>query len=412
MLERHLQRRMDSSGIKKAIKDLTIDEYYALLSADDDRVTLADPIRQPLPAMFNEDLILPPAYGATCIKSKYITPENFAEFTKSVRDQPLLTEFARDPVFLNADIDTWCREYGRRVEYLSRASFSRALGVPYEPKSRKRLSSSHDEDSENQWDEAGHERPPAQVNQHKRPRANGASFKYKRIPPAVTNSNPVAEREKTQSPERESTPTFDLGEGAAHGEEDPWAVEPGESSIPQDHHQQPSDFDQEDADGDKLDARQSYNDRGSIHMTKNYGQSFDGLNDQSRAPKKQDSGYVSGRSSYTSNTGKHSNGVYVDGKYGHNHSLNQGNVGQRLRQSHSQDNLALESPMSSDSELFRAGASPLTPGPTELLNSGHALPLLDQAKSIKQGPQRQVDDVTPRLKRRQPHVEAAYSRRW
>lgn len=265
MLERLLKRRMESSGITKATQDLTAEEYYALLS-DDEQTIAVDPIGQPLPHTFNDDVILPPAYGATCATSKYITPDNAAEFTKSVRHQQLLSEFARDPVFLRADLDTWHREYGRRVEHLSRASFLRTHGTPGEPRSRKRQSSSYDDESsaESRSGEGNQERPLPQVIQNKRPRVNGAGFKYKRLQ-AVENSNPAPERDTTPSVGREPTPTFDLGGGTPNGEADPWAIEPGEGAIREDHHQQPSERVQGNVNGHNFGsstgARQSYNNR-------------------------------------------------------------------------------------------------------------------------------------------------------
>lgn len=84
---------------------------------------------------------------------------------------------------------------------------------------------------------------------------------------------------------------------------------------------------------------------------------------------------------------------------------------------------ALDSPSSDDSGHFRLGAgaaphevqnngahqgsSPLTPTSAE--GGVHENTVLQERKAVKKlAPLRQVDDVTPKLKRRQPKVADAY----
>jgi len=57
------------------------------------------------------------------------------------------------------------------------------------------------------------------------------------------------------------------------------------------------------------------------------------------------------------------------------------------------------------------GSSPLTPTSAEPLGHDIQKPH-ERSNRRKPEPLRQVDDVTPKLKRRQPKVADAYSRRW
>lgn len=122
---------------------------------------------------------------------------------------------------------------------------------------------------------------------------------------------------------------------------------------------------------------------------------------QAQAPKRQDSGYVSARSSYSSSSNGN-NASNTENPHGGRNGHHQTNSGQRSRQSHDQGGQITESPISSDSDHLRHGNSPLTPVSMELLGQT-TRPLKGVLK----------DDCTrvhvlPRIKRRQPEVEAAY----
>lgn len=45
-----------------------------------------DPIAAPLPALYSEDVMIPPAFDAKALKSRYITPRNVDDFAQSVRE--------------------------------------------------------------------------------------------------------------------------------------------------------------------------------------------------------------------------------------------------------------------------------------------------------------------------------------
>ncbi|CAP65357.1 uncharacterized protein PODANS_6_8680 [Podospora anserina S mat+] len=59
----------------------------------------ADPVGIPLPFHFTEDPTIPPAYNATCIKSKYFNEYDLMDFCKSVRDKEEWERLKNDPIF-------------------------------------------------------------------------------------------------------------------------------------------------------------------------------------------------------------------------------------------------------------------------------------------------------------------------
>ncbi|KAK0672614.1 hypothetical protein QBC41DRAFT_334333 [Cercophora samala] len=59
----------------------------------------ADPVGIPLPFHFTEDPTIPPAYDATCIKSKFFNAYDLMDFCKSVRDKEEWKRLKDDPVF-------------------------------------------------------------------------------------------------------------------------------------------------------------------------------------------------------------------------------------------------------------------------------------------------------------------------
>lgn len=60
---------------------------------------LADPIGRPLPAEWNDDPTIPPAYNAKGIVSEFFNVDNADEFCRSVRDTPHWDQLRFDPSF-------------------------------------------------------------------------------------------------------------------------------------------------------------------------------------------------------------------------------------------------------------------------------------------------------------------------
>lgn len=60
-----------------------------------------DPIGEPLPSEYSDDIMLPPAYDAIGVKSKYITLANLDDFALSVRDTDNWQRYKLNPFFLD-----------------------------------------------------------------------------------------------------------------------------------------------------------------------------------------------------------------------------------------------------------------------------------------------------------------------
>ncbi|KAK8119204.1 uncharacterized protein PG998_003830 [Apiospora kogelbergensis] len=62
-----------------------------------------DPIAEPLPAVWTDDIMLPPAYNATGVKSAYITPENKDDFASGVRNTDMWSRYKHHCLFLKPE---------------------------------------------------------------------------------------------------------------------------------------------------------------------------------------------------------------------------------------------------------------------------------------------------------------------
>ncbi|KAI1856815.1 hypothetical protein JX265_011456 [Neoarthrinium moseri] len=60
----------------------------------------ADAIAEPLPGDYSEDILLPPAFDAKCVKSKYATSANLDDFALSIRDTNQWSKYRQHPAFL------------------------------------------------------------------------------------------------------------------------------------------------------------------------------------------------------------------------------------------------------------------------------------------------------------------------
>ncbi|KAH8198819.1 hypothetical protein TruAng_006987 [Truncatella angustata] len=60
----------------------------------------ADPIAEPLPGEYSEQIMLPPAFDVKGVKSKYITSANLDDFALSVRDTNQWNKYRNHPAFL------------------------------------------------------------------------------------------------------------------------------------------------------------------------------------------------------------------------------------------------------------------------------------------------------------------------
>lgn len=78
-----------------------------------------DPIAEPLPIEWTDDIMLPPPYNAPGVKSAYVTPENKDDFALGVRDTDQWAQYKHHIAFLDPEnitipcIDTYMTEVKR-----------------------------------------------------------------------------------------------------------------------------------------------------------------------------------------------------------------------------------------------------------------------------------------------------------
>ncbi|OTB13929.1 hypothetical protein K445DRAFT_13301 [Daldinia sp. EC12] len=88
--------------------DTTKDESNEDLSWDERTIFLelppsskVDPIAAPLPTQYFEDIMIPPAFDAKALKSRYITPRNIDDFAQSIRETRDWQIMKHHPLFLD-----------------------------------------------------------------------------------------------------------------------------------------------------------------------------------------------------------------------------------------------------------------------------------------------------------------------
>jgi hypothetical protein len=188
----------------------------------------ADPIGRPLPTVYDEEPILPPAYNANGIICKYVRPNNLEIFARDIRFSLHWPSVKTDPVFSNIaygfllipldDIGSWIQQRQNRQVLSELAqddgqlSPSRNGAWPEEREDDKRPISQEVflEPEMGRIYQASQE-PPKDVE----------SSEFGRIDRVGT---PAVERSSTPAFGRSGTPSF----GA---DDDAWAPQPGEGQV-------------------------------------------------------------------------------------------------------------------------------------------------------------------------------------
>lgn len=105
-----------STTLDKESEDSSWDERTIFM--DPPSTVKVDPIAAPLPTQYSEDVMIPPAFDAKAIKSRYITPRNVDDFAQSARETRDWQVMQHHPVFL--DPEEICIEklgdYDRAIE--------------------------------------------------------------------------------------------------------------------------------------------------------------------------------------------------------------------------------------------------------------------------------------------------------
>ncbi|KAJ0158664.1 hypothetical protein CTA2_11114 [Colletotrichum tanaceti] len=79
-----------------------------MIFKETDKPHQPDPIAKPLPGPdgYHDNIMLPPAWNATCIQSDFITEENLAEFSRPVRETERFASLQLDPAFWRSPVDS------------------------------------------------------------------------------------------------------------------------------------------------------------------------------------------------------------------------------------------------------------------------------------------------------------------
>ncbi|CCF40828.1 hypothetical protein CH063_11296 [Colletotrichum higginsianum] len=79
-----------------------------MIFKETDKPHQPDPIAKPLPGPegYHDNIMLPPAWNATCIQSEFVTEENLVEFSRPVRETERFVSLQLDPAFWRSPVDS------------------------------------------------------------------------------------------------------------------------------------------------------------------------------------------------------------------------------------------------------------------------------------------------------------------
>ncbi|KAI1767283.1 hypothetical protein GGR53DRAFT_137453 [Hypoxylon sp. FL1150] len=81
--------------------DEDLDWIERTIFMDPPSTAQVDPIAAPLPTQYSEDVMIPPAFDAKALKSRYITPRNIDDFAQSIRETRNWQVMQHHPAFLD-----------------------------------------------------------------------------------------------------------------------------------------------------------------------------------------------------------------------------------------------------------------------------------------------------------------------
>lgn len=188
----------------------------------------ADPIGRPLPDVYDEEPILPPAYNANAIVCKYARPNNLEVFTRGIRYSLHWPSVKADPVFNDIaygsplialdDIGSWIQQRQQRHVLSELAQDGSQPSPSHEPAW-----------SEEQEDDKPHISPEVFLE----PELSGIHQAPQR-PPRDLYRNDSAGHDRAGTPVvgGSSTPAFGRSGTPSFGaEDDAWAPQPGEGQV-------------------------------------------------------------------------------------------------------------------------------------------------------------------------------------
>jgi hypothetical protein len=184
----------------------------------------ADPIGCPLPTVYDEEPILPPAYNAKAIVGKYVRPNNLEIFARDIRlslhwpslkADPVFNDIAFDSPLIPLDgIESWIQQRQNRLDLVELMQ----SGCQPSPTRKRAWSEEQDNNSKICRDVLPE---PDIFGSHHAPQT-GMYGSNEALRPA-RDVTPAVDRSTTPAFERSGTPSF--------GADDAWAPQPGEGQI-------------------------------------------------------------------------------------------------------------------------------------------------------------------------------------
>ncbi|TQN71748.1 hypothetical protein CSHISOI_03761 [Colletotrichum shisoi] len=104
------QKRSRCQPESKGVDDDEADWKWEeeMIFKETDKPHQPDPIAKPLPGPegYHDNIMLPPAWNATCIQSEFVTEENLVEFSRPVRETERFASMQLDPAFWRSPVDS------------------------------------------------------------------------------------------------------------------------------------------------------------------------------------------------------------------------------------------------------------------------------------------------------------------
>jgi hypothetical protein len=186
----------------------------------------ADPIGRPLPTVYDEEPILPPAYNAEAIIGKYVRPNNLEIFARDIRLSLHWPSLKADPVFNDIpfnsplipldDIESWIQQRQSRFDLTELAQ----NGSQHSPTLKRAWLEEQERNSKKICYDSLPEPDISRSQQAPHGGMDGASDLTK----LARDVTPAVDRSTTPAFGRSCTPSF----GA---DDDAWAPQPGEGQI-------------------------------------------------------------------------------------------------------------------------------------------------------------------------------------
>ncbi|KAK2022147.1 hypothetical protein LX32DRAFT_698897 [Colletotrichum zoysiae] len=101
--------QQDNSVSEEGVDDDEVDWKWEaeMIFKETDNAHQPDPIAKPLPgpADYHDNIMLPPAWNATCMLSEFVTEKNLKEFSRPIRETKHFASLQLDPVFWRGPVE-------------------------------------------------------------------------------------------------------------------------------------------------------------------------------------------------------------------------------------------------------------------------------------------------------------------